>query len=198
MENEFTAVMSMRTDEELIKIVTILKDDYNPDAIKAAELEIKKREIDIQDFEIVKEKIRALKNNIDNTDTNIVNSGIRFLNFLIDSIAFIILTILITLIAGLFVQSTDQLSIQITSFILILGTYMGYYALMEIKFQKTIGKFITKTKVVKMDGEKPEKGEIITRTFCRLIPFDKISFLFTKNGFHDSFSGTTVIKDAIE
>ncbi|HBT10121.1 MAG TPA: hypothetical protein DEB18_11870, partial [Leeuwenhoekiella sp.] len=28
-----------------------------------------------------------------------------------------------------------------------------------------------------------------------LIPFDRISFLITKNGFHDRFSNTKVIKD---
>ncbi|WP_349663302.1 RDD family protein [Cellulophaga lytica] len=54
---------------------------------------------------------------------------------------------------------------------------------MEIKFQKTIGKFVTKTKVVKMNGEKPTDGDIMTRTFCRLIPFDRLSFLFVKTEF---------------
>jgi uncharacterized RDD family membrane protein YckC len=69
---------------------------------------------------------------------------------------------------------------------------------MEIKFQKTIGKFITKTKVVKLNGEKPESSDIISRTFCRLIPFDRVSFLFMKNGIHDFLSKTKVIKDTTE
>jgi len=197
MENEFTEVMSKRTDEELIKIVTIQKDDYNPDAVKAAELEIEQRKIDIQDFETTKEKLIVEKNQIEKVDINVVNSGIRFLNFLIDFIVIIILALIISFIIGLFVQPTDQGLIQIIGYILILGTFIGYYAIMEIKFQKTLGKFVTKTKVVKMDGEKPENGDIITRTFCRLIPFDRISFLFTKNGFHDFLSKTKVIKDTI-
>jgi uncharacterized RDD family membrane protein YckC len=66
---------------------------------------------------------------------------------------------------------------------------------MEYKFQKTLGKFITKTKVVTKGGEKPELSDIIRRTLCRLIPFDKISYLFTKNGIHDRLSETIVIKD---
>jgi uncharacterized RDD family membrane protein YckC len=49
-------------------------------------------------------------------------------------------------------------------------------------FQKTIGKFITKRRVVHMNGEKPKNSDIISHTFCRLIPFDRILFLFTKNG----------------
>jgi uncharacterized RDD family membrane protein YckC len=198
MENEFKEVMSKRTDEELIKIVTIQKDDYNPDAVKAAELEIEKRKIDIQDFEKIKEKLTVEKKQIEKVDTNVVNSGIRFLNFLIDFIVIMTLALIISFIIGLFVQPTDQGLIQIIGYILILGTFIGYYAIMEIKFQKTLGKFVTKTKVVKMDGEKPENGDIITRTFCRLIPFDRISFIFTKNGFHDFLSKTKVIKDTIE
>ncbi len=69
---------------------------------------------------------------------------------------------------------------------------------MEIKFQKTLGKFVTKTKVVKLNGEKPTNEDIITRTFCRLIPFDRISFLFVKNGIHDFLSKTKVVKDKVE
>ncbi|QHI34860.1 hypothetical protein IMCC3317_02050 [Kordia antarctica] len=38
MENEFKRVMSERSDEELIKIVTIERNGYNPIAIEAAEL----------------------------------------------------------------------------------------------------------------------------------------------------------------
>ena len=57
---------------------------------------------------------------------------------------------------------------------------------------------VTKTKVVKMNGEKPTDGDIITRTFCRLIPFDRLSFLFVKNGIHDFLSKTKVVKDNVE
>ena len=44
MENKFEKVMSQRTDEELIKIMTLEIDDYEPIAIEAAEKEIIKRE----------------------------------------------------------------------------------------------------------------------------------------------------------
>lgn len=55
-------------------------------------------------------------------------------------------------------------------------TFIGYYSIMEIKFQKTIGKFITKTKVVNINGDKPGNADIISRTFFKLISFDRISF----------------------
>jgi len=40
MENKFSEVMSQRTDEELIKILTVDRERYNPIAIEAAESEI--------------------------------------------------------------------------------------------------------------------------------------------------------------
>jgi uncharacterized RDD family membrane protein YckC len=198
MENEFKEVMSQRTDEELIKIVTIEREGYNPTAIEAAESEIEKRNIDTSKFEEIKEVATAEKKQKEKVDSNVVGSGIRFLNFIIDFFVWLILATIISIIIGLFVQPTDQGIIQIFGYILIFGTFIGYYAIMEIKFQKTIGKFITKTKVVKMNGEKPENSDIISRTFCRLIPFDRISFLFVKNGIHDFLSKTKVVQDKME
>jgi uncharacterized RDD family membrane protein YckC len=198
MENEFKEVMSQRTDEELIKIVTIEREGYNPTAIEAAESEIEKRNIDTSKFEEIKEVATAEKKQKEKVDSNVVGSGIRFLNFIIDFFVWLILATIISFIIGLFVQPTDQRIIQIFGYILIFGTFIGYYAIMEIKFQKTIGKFITKTKVVKMNGEKPENSDIISRTFCRLIPFDRISFLFVKNGIHDFLSKTKVVQDKME
>lgn len=195
MENEFTKVMSERTDKELIKIVTVKRESYNPTAIEAADAEIEKRNIDTSEFEKIRKQATAEKNQKEKVDSNVVGSGIRFVNFLIDFIAWFVLAFFISIVIGLFVQSTGQGIISLIGYILIFGTFIAYYAIMEIKFQKTIGKFVTKTKVVKVNGEKPTDADIITRTFCRLIPFDRLSFLFVKNGIHDSLSKTKVVRD---
>ncbi|PNW26034.1 RDD family protein [Formosa algae] len=198
MENEFAKVMSERTDEELIKIVTVERTSYNPTAIEAADAEVEKRNIDTSEFEKIREKATAEKEQKDKVDSNVVGSGIRFVNFLIDFIVWLVLAFIISFIIGLIVQPTDQGILTLFGYVLIFGTFIGYYAFMEIRFQKTVGKFVTKTKVVKMNGEKPENGDIITRTFCRLIPFDRLSFLFVKNGIHDFLSKTKVVKDTAE
>lgn len=195
MENEFQEVMSQRTDEELIKILTVDRGKYNPFAIKAAESEVEKRNIDTSDFEQIKEKAIVEKKQKEEVDSNVVGSEIRFLNFLIDFVIWLVLAFIISFLIGFFIQPTEQVVISLIGYILIFGTFIAYYAIMEIKFQKTIGKFITKTKVVKMNGEKPTDGDIIARTFYRLIPFDRLSFLFVKNGIHDFLSKTTVVKD---
>ena len=198
MENEFAKVMSERTDEELIKIVTVERERYNPTAIEAADAEIEKRNIDTSEFEKIKEQATVEKEQKQKVDSNVVGSGIRFVNFLIDFIVWLILAFIVSFIIGIFVQPTDQGLLTLFGYVLIFGTFIAYYAIMEIKFQKTVGKFVTKTKVVKMNGEKPTDGDIITRTFCRLIPFDRLSFLFVKNGIHDFLSKTKVVKDTAE
>ena len=198
MENEFAKVMSERTDEELIKIVTVERTSYNPTAIEAADAEIEKRNIDTTEFQKIREKATAEKEQKEKVDSNVIGSGIRFVNFLIDFIVWLVLAFIISFLVGLFVQPTDQGMISLIGYFLIFGTFIAYYAIMEIKFQKTLGKFVTKTKVVKMNGEKPTDRDIITRTFCRLIPFDRLSFLFVKNGIHDFLSKTKVVKDSVE
>ena len=76
----------------------------------------------------------------------------------------------------------------------IMTWYFVYYAGFEYQFSKTPGKFITRTIVVKDDGQKPDLKTIIIRTFCRLIPFDQFSFLIGFEGWHDRFSETIVVK----
>ena len=44
-DNHFAKVMSQRTDLELYKIVTDLKDDYQPEAVTAAQIELEKRNL---------------------------------------------------------------------------------------------------------------------------------------------------------
>ena len=195
MENEFTKAMSERTDEQLIKIVTAERDKYNPAAIDAAESEVAKRNIYTSKFEEIKEKATAERVAKKKVDSSGVGSGKRFLNFIIDFFACMIGASILGFILSFFINTSDELFLLLFSYLLFSGTYFAYYAIMEIKFQKTVGKFVTKTKVVKMNGTTPENSEIIMRTFCRFIPFDRVTFLFMKNGIHDFLSNTTVIKD---
>jgi len=197
MENEFMKAMSERTDEQLIKIVTAERDKYNPTAIDAAEFEITKRNIETNKFEEIREKATTERVAKKEVNSGIVSSGKRFLNFIIDFFACMIGASILSFIISFFINISEGLFLLLFSQLLFLGTYFAYYAIMEIKFQKTVGKFLTKTKVVKMDGRKPENFEIIMRTFCRFIPFDRVTFLFMKNGIHDFLSKTTVIKDNI-
>ncbi|RNC86933.1 MAG: RDD family protein [Winogradskyella sp.] len=201
MENEFAKVMSERTDEELIKIVTVERERYIPTAIEAADTEVEKRNIDTSEFEKIRKKVIAEKEQKEKVDSNVVSSGIRFVNLIIDSIVWYILIVIVFFIVGLIFPTyiiNNNFTVAVINLILIFGSFFAYHSIMEIKFQKTIGKFLTKTKVVKLNGENPTNGDIINRTFCRLIPFDRVSFLFAKNGIHDFLSKTKVVKDNVE
>jgi len=106
----------------------------------------------------------------------------------------IILLVLISVIFFTFIEVADN-QLESYYYILTFGTIFTYYIFLETVFQKTVGKLITKTKVVKSNGEKPGTILIIARTFSRFIPFDGLTFLFQRKGLHDILSGTRVIKD---
>ena len=84
--------------------------------------------------------------------------------------------------------------IGIASFVLNILLVLGYYIITEAAFQRSPAKFITKTMVVRADGTRPSTGQIIGRTFARMIPFEAFSFLGTPPvGWHDSLSKTRVV-----
>ena len=187
---DFLEQMKNLSDQELIKIVTISRNDYQLSAVECAEEEIKNRGIDFNKLEAIKEELNEKNEGQKHLDSSKVNLGIRFLNFVIDSVIWLIVLFILTYP----LNPTDTTQYYI-GFVILFGTFISYYSILEIKFQKSIGKFITKTKVVTIEGEKPSTSDIFRRTLCRLIPFDWVSFLFSKNGFHDKFSDTIVIKD---
>lgn len=75
-----------------------------------------------------------------------------------------------------------------------------YYFIMEILFNRTIGKMITRTKVVSINGTTPAFSQIFVRSAIRALPilnlFDAYSFFHTDNtGLHDRWSDTELIKN---
>ncbi|XMO88190.1 RDD family protein [Algibacter sp. AS12] len=69
-----------------------------------------------------------------------------------------------------------------------------YYFMMESLTDRTLGKYVTKTMVVMVNGEKPTNQAIVKRSLSRMIPFDALSFLGTNGkGWHDSIANTYVV-----
>jgi uncharacterized RDD family membrane protein YckC len=72
----------------------------------------------------------------------------------------------------------------------------GYFFFMELMYDKTLGKFLTKTRVVNYQKQKPTTSQIFIRSMCRFIPFEQFSFFGERPvGFHDSISRTYVVFD---
>lgn len=69
-----------------------------------------------------------------------------------------------------------------------------YYLIFEGIFKTTIGKLITRTKIVRIDNDKVGFLDFLLRTFSRFIPFEQLSFLMDSSvGWHDKISETRVI-----
>ncbi|WP_131538857.1 RDD family protein [Pedobacter nototheniae] len=192
MASDFKDIMSKRTDEELVNILTINRQDYQPFAIEAAEEEIKTRNIGAEKIEFFKSDLVNQLEEKRKFDSKKVNSLKRLVHFVVDTIICCIISAIMFFFIDL-LFGPQKLHV-LFEYLIMLLCFFGYYVFMETKYQRTIGKFITSSLVVTKDEDVPDLKYIITRTICRFIPFDALSFLFSSDGFHDRFSSTTLIK----
>ena len=113
---------------------------------------------------------------------------LRFVNFLLDSGIFFMLLVLFMLAFRNRIASENMKWISC-------ALYFLYYFIFEYFNGQTIGKMITKTKVVSFSkNNNLFIIRLFIRTLMRFIPIDIISYLFTYRGLHDLISMTTVIK----
>ncbi len=103
--------------------------------------------------------------------------GFRFANFIVDIILSGIVYYLI-------------LSEEPSLFMFYLFCYYGFF---ESVFQRTPAKFITGTKVLMLDGTKPNFNTIAARTVSRFVPFEPLS---GNKGtwWHDRWTQTLVVR----
>jgi len=132
-------------------------------------------------------------------DRHKASAGIRFANFFLDRIFIqVIYYSLIFIFAVIYAiiygeeLDTENNTVTFVFVFMYLAISFSYFYFMEYYLGKTIAKFITSTKVISIDGNKPTPKQIIARTFSRAVPFDSLSFL-GQNGWHDSWSDTRVI-----
>ncbi|UOQ72017.1 RDD family protein [Hymenobacter cellulosilyticus] len=122
-------------------------------------------------------------------------SGQRFANNLID---------LVTFYLSFSIVSFFLLSFRLAGFIFKMGNagfcaftlllLAVYYFSLELTTGRTMGKLITRTRVVMEDGSKPKPNDILKRTLCRMIPLEAFTFLGTSPGLHDRLSKTRVVQ----
>ena len=122
----------------------------------------------------------------------------RAINCIIDSVIFIFFGPVFYNIINIVFGSVffEDLVRSLNVFVFVLP-YIIYYLLFESIWQKTPAKFITKTRVILENGSKPKFNNILIRTLLRLVPFDWLTYLSSKNpiGWHDRFSKTLVVSD---
>jgi len=131
-----------------------------------------------------------------------VSKGTRFANFFIDMIVINVLSygvgMMIAIVAiagGTDVESGDFFVWEVTAQVLAYIVIVSYFIIMEAGTGRTLGKLVTGTKVVNAQGRAPTIGQIIGRSFARLIPFEPFSFFGKEpRGWHDTLSKTYVVK----
>ncbi|WCM41399.1 RDD family protein [Flavobacterium sp. CBA20B-1] len=128
---------------------------------------------------------------------NKASKGLRFANYLIDFIAVIIVSFIVGALIGilsvLFNFDISFLDNELISRLFGIIIFLFYYACIETLTKgRSIGKYITGTKVVTVEGEQPANSVFLKRSFCRLIPFEAFSFL-GENGWHDSIPKSAVV-----
>lgn len=125
-----------------------------------------------------------------------VGKGIRLANYFIDYFMQILLVMLYFFIAaGIGGDEAIAELERVPTYLLGLMALFPYYLMMEATIGRTVGKLITGTKVVNEDGYQPTFGQIVGRTFARIIPFEAVTFLGSETrGWHDSMPNTYVVK----
>ncbi|PIF47355.1 putative RDD family membrane protein YckC [Chryseobacterium sp. 52] len=130
-------------------------------------------------------------------DRNRASKGTRFANYLIDLVSFYIIFFVVNTLLMIispayrgWIANAHDLIQRLLGII----SYIIFCFLMETATGgRSIGKFITGTKVIMTDGQKPSVGDYFLRNIIRaVILIDQLSFL-SENGFHDSWSSTRVV-----
>lgn len=116
----------------------------------------------------------------------------RLINFIVDTVIWFFLLYVL----GFLAREFTSLEYVFIGFMWIL-MFGAYSIVSEFFFQKTIGKFFTKTKVVFKAGVRPEFRLIVIRTWARAIPFEFLSLGLgiDAKAWHDVLSKTMVVDD---
>ena len=122
------------------------------------------------------------------------DKGSRVGNFIIDIIIILIIYLVIVILSVfIFPNFTNNYVVELE--LLVILIFLLYYIFLEGFYGRTLGKMLTKTKVVDLYANKPSFWKIILRTIFRFFPLWPIVFLFGFSCFHDVISGTRVVKD---
>ena len=122
----------------------------------------------------------------------------RFINYIVDSfVIYFIYIVGFWIISWFFLDNKNDDVFWVFAVIITLMIPL-YYIICEAVWWKTLGKLITRTKVLDETWWKASLGKIIWRTVCRIIPFERFSYLFNSERpiwWHDSISGTITVSE---
>ena len=120
--------------------------------------------------------------------------GQRLANALIDTLGYYVLTAVVAIAIGIIDASLFENLSTAGQYIFASSIMVLYYFPSEALFGRTLGKLLTRTRVVSETGGPPDFSQTLRRTLIRLVPFEALTFLSAKPvGLHDRWSGTRVV-----
>ncbi len=136
-------------------------------------------------------------------ELNKATQGTRLINYIIDAIVFYVLIfffgVFLGILSAIGIDAPLQFFLylnEIPAFDYLFTSILYFIYIFSIEYLtkgKSIGKFITKTRVVSIDGTVPTQKDFFIRNISRLVPFDGFSFLLANGGWHDLWSDTRVV-----
>jgi uncharacterized RDD family membrane protein YckC len=142
----------------------------------------------------------------DHVEYTLATQGQRFLNWLIDNI---LLRLIIQFVTGeIFIRmlfemapeytirvfTQDGIESYLISYLIVICHYIFYYTICEKAFKgRTLGKLITGTRAIKMDGQELTLKDCLLRSLSRMVPFEAFSG-FSEQPWHDTWTKTGVVK----
>jgi uncharacterized RDD family membrane protein YckC len=133
---------------------------------------------------------------ISNPEQNLASGGKRFANMIIDVIVYYAIFFIVMVILGMLGIGAIILESKAATYVTAIFLHFLYFTSFESFRGKTVGKMITRTRVVDEDGNRILFSKAATRSLCRFIPFEAFTFLGGKAvGLHDKLSKTRVIND---
>jgi uncharacterized RDD family membrane protein YckC len=124
-----------------------------------------------------------------------VDRTTRLVIFLIDLITFFVIVLISFFLLKVFIPSSYSIILAYNRLISFVSFFL-YYFIFESISDKTVGKIITKTKIVDSETKsKPSIYKVLIRTLARFIPLEALYILLNekKLTLHDLISKTTVI-----
>ena len=124
----------------------------------------------------------------------LATKGQRFANLVLDTVFYQLLIFVCAFVVALTSPSL-VLVLQDYSFAFSIAVMLLYYVGFEAAIGRTPAKAITGTRVVDETGKPASLGQVLGRTFSRIVPFEPFSFLGDPPvGWHDSWSHTRVVR----
>ncbi|MFC4741042.1 RDD family protein [Flavobacterium ponti] len=136
------------------------------------------------------------------TNDMLASKGKRLANFVIDYFIRIVLVFGFGIVVAIYAHSVGDEDIlyamenmnTITEYLIGFLFLFIYYLIFESINGRTIGKYITNTKVLMIDGSKASSDKVLMRTLSRIVPFEFLSFLGNDDkGWHDTWTDTVVV-----